>query len=201
MHYRVYIGKCHRLKNESHLSEWVNVTCLFSPSPLLLSCLSVIDLPLPHLPASLHLSPSLHLRSSRHIQLQVVLCTSGTDQLIWSTGGKSVYSSGPGQEWIHWGGGAKVRLECVSNWMVHHSGYEWILREGLVSEWWTGGIRISSDLEMEKIAIRQNQFYDDLSRNLSQILSSTHQTVPAEFLSGGEGADCGWDQDSDGCRR
>lgn len=83
------------------------------------SCFLVILGSTPHshiclpLLLSSSLSLSLCLCSSRHIWLQVVLCTSGTDRLIWGRWKKSVYSPGPRQEWIHWRGGAQVRVVCV----------------------------------------------------------------------------------------
>lgn len=123
----VYIGKCHWLKNESHLSEWVNATCLFSLPPFFFSFLSLCDWPLIPMCLFLFLSSSLNSvfvvyvsvcvyvvqRSSRHIQLQVILWTSWTDWLIWSRQEKSVYSPGPRQERIHRRGGAQVRMECM----------------------------------------------------------------------------------------
>lgn len=121
MCHRVYIGKCHWLKNESHLSEWVNATCLFSLLSFFLSFLSLCDWPLIPMCLFLFLSQLCVFgvcvyvvqRSSRHIQLQVILWTSWTDWLIWSRQEKSVYSPGPRQEWIHRRGGAQVRMECM----------------------------------------------------------------------------------------
>lgn len=98
--------------------------CDISIQPLAIPAfLSFFDWPpLPHLLSlspALFVSLSLSFCSSRHIQLQVILCTSGTDWLIWGRWKKGVYSSGPRQEWIHWGRGAQVRIGCVCACVLH----------------------------------------------------------------------------------
>lgn len=98
--------------------------CDISIQPLAIPAfLSFFDWPpLPHLLSlspALFVSLSLSFCSSRHIQLQVILCTSGTDWLIWGRWKKGVYSSGPRQEWIHWGRGAQVRIGCVCARVLH----------------------------------------------------------------------------------
>lgn len=102
---RVFIGKCHRPKNESHQSEWLKATSLFRSPPFVLSCIQWLT------SHSHSVSNSLSLCSCSpgRVWLQAVLCTSGTDWLIWGRQTESVYSPGPGQERIHRGGGAEVR--------------------------------------------------------------------------------------------
>lgn len=85
--------------------------------------ITILSLSLPYVSVSLALflslsfSLSLLIRSPGHIRLQVLLCTSGTDRLIGGRQEKSVYGPGPRPEWLHWGGGAQVRMECVCAWL------------------------------------------------------------------------------------
>ncbi len=183
---------------------------------------------------SLSLSLTLRLCSSRLIRLQVLLCTSGTDRLIWGRWEKSVYSSGPGQEWIHRGGGAQVRkgvcLMAIEPGRVSvfvHVCYIYIV----ISLWWPSGrdpcmngtaaflLWMNSVNTCGRVMVgggalrRLKKPWREKKMPLEKIKSTmiqcwayrwyfcAHQAVPPEFLSGGERADCGWDQGSDGCRR